>query len=1009
MRIRMWCVPSASTRGRRVTLTVFMISVRRSQRAERSRSITRRDPIMSSIARSSRRARGAAVAVLLAVLLAVPTGITARQFPNEIPPVPQDGTPFGADTDALAASWSTVTPARQVPASSFASSSSSEREEASTATQPDVRRQTATSADGGGEDGVMAAVPDDGLFDEESPSQPIVTAVNPSEFLEPPSADADADADADEKEKKGADEPEVGEVSDQDLFDEDTPQVPIVTAVDPDQFVDRSNKNKDKDKDKNKISGGGGGGGGDKPNADDQDAPKPVLSRYVDVDAIADAENAKKKKQNVQVDEIIPEEEVMKKGQKDHQEIPDTYTADEVVGTKKKVESATMDAAASTSAVADVEAESAPAPSPAPTPESDEAAALAPVESVPAVTAESPAEAPKATAVADSAEEWHAKKGHGRIPKKASAGIRAKKAEALAKGPDAQAPSEAPILAPAETPTEAPVVAKVEDDEPAEPASTSTSNKPSSSKSTSSARNAFTSHEQREAEKNKKRTKQSEHKTKDDSSKSHSSKEDVDVATSAPAPAPAPTPAPAPAPAEEEEKVAVAAAPVSSTSNDAEPVEKKSDNDGKANMKEGSDTEEVSEAIASAGAVNDSKNPRILSSAVLHQEPEDVVQLVKKVASYPSDCVPDSTAVLVQVNYHHIPLFHAQVKNVIQDRCFMRRYVLLALDGKTMDECRKIQANGVEIHCAKSKQEYAGAGSGSGSSSSGDRTGELSTEEMKDILFDRWTVVANVLEATPDLKLWVFDADVVIFKVPTLQLPDGCDFSTQLDKLDALGAADVEAVEQREAMTLNSPGAGAGANDDKGSKKGGNSGAQGYHHRHHHRLLLDNTAAAAPTLSLVPHKQRDKYNVNGGQVVLLSSKETISFLRAVGKRGENSDALDYMVMTQLMLDARGKEWESMTTCDLPETFSSACWGLAIDPFTFHANCVDSAEEKLKQMHNAVSLISSTVSPSTGEVTFAEGYPKGTKRYCWDQGMMCKGICLEGKLCEIDEESAMPRY
>ena len=59
--------------------------------------------------------------------------------------------------------------------------------------------------------------------------------------------------------------------------------------------------------------------------------------------------------------------------------------------------------------------------------------------------------------------------------------------------------------------------------------------------------------------------------------------------------------------------------------------------------------------------------------------------------------------------------------------------------------------------------------------------------------------------------------------------------------------------------------------------------------------------------------------------MLLSSKETISFLRAVGKRGENSDALDYMVMTQLMLDARGKEWESMTTCDLPETFSSACW------------------------------------------------------------------------------------
>jgi hypothetical protein len=36
----------------------------------------------------------------------------------------------------------------------------------------------------------------------------------------------------------------------------------------------------------------------------------------------------------------------------------------------------------------------------------------------------------------------------------------------------------------------------------------------------------------------------------------------------------------------------------------------------------------------------------------------------------------------------------------------------------------------------------------------------------------------------------------------------------------------------------------------------------------------------------------------------------------------------------------------MNTCDLPESFSSACWGLGVDPFTFHANCVAAEEQKL---------------------------------------------------------------
>ena len=865
----------------------------------------------------------------------VPAGSSAEE--DATAALPKDETHFGADSDALVGSWSQVSPARQVAASS-SSSSSSENEEVMEA-QPEEQQGEATN-NVAVED---TAVPDDGLFDEDTPSQPIVTAVNPDEFLEPPSAD-----------KKHA------EVVEEDLFDEDTPEIPIVTAVDPQEFLNNKDKKKGEveeektdavEEEKLPKQRKSYRNDGDASDAADESAGP--ASKYVDVDAMADAENAEKPAY-VDVDAIADAENAKKQPKEEEEE--------EVKGE------------ASALSLSSVESDSAPAPSPAPTPESEDAAAPAESipesesESVPAAATEAPAEAPKdAIPTATSADEWHAKKGHGRRQKKAAAGIKAKKAEASA----AEAPVEAPVKALVEALAEAPAAEALGADAPAVAEKEDEQPSPSSS------------------------SRGTEKKMKDDDTASVDDGE-KDEAASAPGPAPAPVP---------EEEVAAAAAPESSPSVDADAAAAEKSDSSKRKDSTGSgsdaDSDSDSEALASAGAATDGENPTLLSKSDLSEEPEDVVELVKKVASYPSDCVPDATAVLVQVNYHHIPLFHAQVKNVIQRRCFMRRYVLLALDGKSMDECRKIQANGVELHCAKSKREYTAAGSAGGG---GGADGALSADEMKDILFDRWTVVANVLEAAPNLKLWVFDADVVIFKVPTLELPDGCDFSTQLDKLEALGAADVELVQQREEMMLSrgdgskgGVGDAATSDDSSGSMKSSDSGGS------KRRLLLKN-APTLPALSLVPHKEREKYNINGGQVVLHSSKEVISYLRAVGKRGENSDDLDYLVMTQLMLDAAGKEWESMTTCDLPETFSSACWGLAIDPFTFHANCIESAKEKLKQMHNAVGLIASTVSPSTGEVTFAEGYPEGTKRYCWDEGMMCKGSCSEGKLCEIDEDT-----
>ena len=61
---------------------------------------------------------------------------------------------------------------------------------------------------------------------------------------------------------------------------------------------------------------------------------------------------------------------------------------------------------------------------------------------------------------------------------------------------------------------------------------------------------------------------------------------------------------------------------------------------------------------------------------------------------------------------------------------------------------------------------------------------EPDSKSVREMIIDRWSVVADVMEATAPApqespgaggvaRLWVFDADVVIFKVPTLELPGG--------------------------------------------------------------------------------------------------------------------------------------------------------------------------------------------------------------------------------------------
>ena len=76
--------------------------------------------------------------------------------------------------------------------------------------------------------------------------------------------------------------------------------------------------------------------------------------------------------------------------------------------------------------------------------------------------------------------------------------------------------------------------------------------------------------------------------------------------------------------------------------------------------------------------------------------------LANDAAGRESDCVPNRTLVMVASDHLDYPIFVAQIKSVVNTPCFMRRFVLVALDGFTYAKCRdELLKNGVPLTCAR--------------------------------------------------------------------------------------------------------------------------------------------------------------------------------------------------------------------------------------------------------------------------------------------------------------------
>jgi hypothetical protein len=59
--------------------------------------------------------------------------------------------------------------------------------------------------------------------------------------------------------------------------------------------------------------------------------------------------------------------------------------------------------------------------------------------------------------------------------------------------------------------------------------------------------------------------------------------------------------------------------------------------------------------------------------------------------------------------------------------------------------------------------------------------------------------------------------------------------------------------------------------------------------------------------------------------------------------------------------------------------------------------------KFNLRHYTMGLIAGAC--QEGVCGLAAGYPEGTSRYCFQDGVMCKGMCAEGKLCEMEADAA----
>jgi len=140
--------------------------------------------------------------------------------------------------------------------------------------------------------------------------------------------------------------------------------------------------------------------------------------------------------------------------------------------------------------------------------------------------------------------------------------------------------------------------------------------------------------------------------------------------------------------------------------------------------------------------------PHKISSSECQYMGKDLAPFVSKIAKAPSTCVPSNTIFISGVDTHNYKILQVAIMNVKDKHCFMNRYVVVTFDMEAHEQCEKDGLN-----CIKWVD--------------GHRFDHLRREQRYVTLtWMKQKIQLGLLVAGVDF--FIFDADVILFKVPDL-------------------------------------------------------------------------------------------------------------------------------------------------------------------------------------------------------------------------------------------------
>ena len=140
--------------------------------------------------------------------------------------------------------------------------------------------------------------------------------------------------------------------------------------------------------------------------------------------------------------------------------------------------------------------------------------------------------------------------------------------------------------------------------------------------------------------------------------------------------------------------------------------------------------------------------PHRISQSECQYMGKDLVPFVSKIAKAPSTCAPSNTIFISGVDAHNYKILQVAIMNVKDKPCFMDRYVVVTFDMEAHEQCEKDGLN-----CIKWVD--------------GHRFDHLRREQRYVTLtWMKQKIQLGVLVAGVDF--FIFDADVILFKVPDL-------------------------------------------------------------------------------------------------------------------------------------------------------------------------------------------------------------------------------------------------